>query len=176
MLEIFKPTWMVNSIYSVSPDQLKQHGIRAVFSDLDNTLIAWNNPDGTPELRQWLSDLRQAHIPLIVISNNSKKRVGKAVANLDLPFVSRSLKPLSFGITRARKKLGLKKSEVVMVGDQLLTDMLAANQAGVRSILVRPLINTDKWDTQINRFFERQVWKKLRQEDQNLTWQEDLND
>lgn len=176
MLEIFKPTWMVNSIYSVSPVQLKQHGIRAVFSDLDNTLIAWNNPDGTPELRQWLADLRQAHIPLIVISNNSKKRVGKAVTNLDLPFVSRSLKPLSFGITRARKKLGLKKSEVVMVGDQLLTDMVAANQAGVRSILVRPLINTDKWDTQINRFFERQVWKKLRKEDHNLTWQEDLND
>ena len=66
MLEIFKPTWMVNTIYSVSPAQLKEQGVRAVFSDLDNTLIAWNNPDGTPELKEWMDALREAHIPLIV--------------------------------------------------------------------------------------------------------------
>ena len=176
MLDKFKPTWMVKTIYAVSPDQLKERGIRAVFSDLDNTLIAWNNPDGTPELREWMSALKNAGIPLIVISNNSKNRVAKATKNLDLPFVSRSLKPLSFGINRARTKLGLKKSEVVMVGDQLMTDMIAANEAGVRSILVKPLLDTDKWDTRINRFFERIVWKKLKRKYPDLTWQEDLND
>ncbi len=167
---------MVNSIYSVSPAQLKEQGIRAVFSDLDNTLIAWNNPDGTPELKEWMNALHEANIPLIVISNNSKERVAKAVNNLDLPFVSRSLKPLSFGIERARKKLGLEKKEVVMVGDQLLTDIAAANQAGIRSILVQPLLNTDKWDTRINRFFERRVWKELMKKYPDLKWQEDLND
>lgn len=176
MLEIFKPTWMVNTIYSVSPAQLKAQGIRAVFSDLDNTLIAWNNPKGTPELKAWMQELQAANIPLIVISNNSKERVKKAVADLDLPFVSRSLKPLSFGIERAQKKLGLSKDEIVMVGDQLMTDVVAANQAGVRSILVRPLLDTDKWDTRINRFFERRVWKKLQKKYPQLTWQEDLND
>ena len=176
MLEIFKPTWMVNTIYSVSPTQLKEQRVRAVFSDLDNTLIAWNNPDGTPELKEWMDALQEAHIPLIVISNNSKERVGKAVNSLDLPFVSRSLKPLSFGIDRARKKLNLAKDEVVMVGDQLLTDVAAANQAGIRSILVRPLLNTDKWDTRINRFFERRVWKSLNKKYPDLKWQEDLND
>jgi HAD superfamily phosphatase (TIGR01668 family) len=167
---------MVNTIYSVSPAQLKEQGVRAVFSDLDNTLIAWNNPDGTPELKEWMDALQEAHIPLIVISNNSKERVGKAVNSLDLPFVSRSLKPLSFGIDRARKKLNLAKDEVVMVGDQLLTDVAAANQAGIRSILVRPLLNTDKWDTRINRFFERRVWKSLNKKYPDLKWQEDLND
>lgn len=176
MLDKFKPTWMVKTIYAVSPDQLKARGIRAVFSDLDNTLIAWNNPDGTPELREWMTSLKKAGIPLIVISNNSKNRVAKATKNLELPFVSRSLKPLSFGINRARTKLVLKKSEVVMVGDQLMTDMLAANEAGVRSILVRPLLNTDKWDTRINRFFERIVWQKLMKKYPELKWQEDLND
>lgn len=172
----FKPTWMVDTVYNISPTQLKEHGIKAVLSDLDNTLIAWNNPNGTPELRKWMADLHQAGIPLIVVSNNSAKRVSKALRNLNLPFVSRSLKPLSFGITTARKRLGLKKSEVVMVGDQLMTDMLAANTAGVRSILVKPLINTDKWDTQINRFFEKFVMKDLQKKYPNMKWQEDLND
>ena len=63
-----------------------------------------------------------------------------------------------------------------MVGDQLMTDMLAANTAGVRSILVKPLINTDKWDTQINRFFEKFVMKDLQKKYPNMKWQEDLND
>lgn len=176
MLAKFKPTWMVDTIYNVSPKQLKAAGIKAVFSDLDNTLIAWNNPNGTKELHDWLTELKEAGIPLIVISNNSAKRVAKAVKNLNLPFVARSLKPLSFGITKARIRLGLKRSEVVMVGDQLMTDMLAANEAGVRSILVQPLINTDKWNTRINRFFEGFVMKGLDKKYPDMKWQEELND
>lgn len=174
MLAKFKPTWMVKSIYAVSPQQLKQHGIRAVFSDLDNTLIAWNNPDGTPKLHRWMAELNQAGIPLIVISNNSKKRVAKAVASLGLPFIARSMKPFSFGITHARKKLGLKNREVVMVGDQLMTDIIAANQAGVYSILVKPLISTDKWITVPNRLLGRGVWQLLKKKYPNLKWEEKL--
>ena len=94
MLEMFKPTWMVERAYEISPAALKRQGIRAVFSDLDNTLIAWNNPNGTPELRAWMEELHQAGIPLIVVSNNSRVRIGKAVQKLDLPYVARSLKPL----------------------------------------------------------------------------------
>ncbi|MDM8266624.1 YqeG family HAD IIIA-type phosphatase [Limosilactobacillus pontis] len=174
MLEKFKPTWMVKNIYQVSPQELRAKGIRAVFSDLDNTLIAWNNPDGTPELRRWIDELHAAGIPLIVISNNSKQRVAKATASLDLPFISRALKPLSFGITRARRKLGLKKHEVVMVGDQLMTDVAAANQSGVYSILVKPLIDTDKWVTWPNRFMDNLVEEKLAKKYPKLKWQEGL--
>ena len=61
-----------------------------------------------------------------------------------------------------------------MVGDQLMTDMWAANNAHVRSILVKPLIETDKWDTRINRFFERFVMQRLRRVYPTMTWQEDL--
>ena len=176
MLEKFKPTWMVKTIYNVSPAQLKSAGIRAVFSDLDNTLIAWNNPNGTPELHQWMKELEDAGIPLIVISNNSASRVAKAVEALELPFVSRSLKPLSWGISNARKRLGLSKNEVVMVGDQLMTDVLASNNAGVRSILVKPLLDSDKWITIPNRLMGNAVMKELLDRYPNLKWQEDLHD
>lgn len=176
MLEKFKPTWMVKTIYNVPPVQLKEAGIRAVFSDLDNTLIAWNNPNGTVELHDWIRDLKEAGIPLIVISNNSSARVKKAVAALSLPYVSRSLKPLSWGINNARKRLGLTKDEVVMVGDQLMTDVLASNNAGIRSILVKPLIESDKWITVPNRLMGNAVMKKLEAAYPQLKWQEDLND
>ncbi|MFZ2353698.1 YqeG family HAD IIIA-type phosphatase [Paucilactobacillus nenjiangensis] len=176
MMKAFKPTWMVNTIYSISPSQLKSHGIRAVFTDLDNTLIAWNNPDGTPELKAWMQSLKDANIPLLVVSNNSHNRIERAVAKLELPFISRALKPLATGINRAMKKLELKPHEVVMVGDQLLTDIAASNQAGVYSILVKPLIDSDQWNTQINRFFEKYVMKQMLKENPTLSWQESLND
>lgn len=176
MIELFKPTWMVESAYNIDPQALQQHGIRAVFSDLDNTLTAWNNPNGTPEMRDWMQRLKSAGIPLIIISNNNAKRVAKAVESLGLPFMARSLKPLGFGITRAREKLGLKKDEVLMVGDQLMTDVAAANSAGVRSALVKPLVGTDKWVTRLNRLIEKPLMKQLKRRFPSaIEWQEKIN-
>ncbi|WP_421016596.1 YqeG family HAD IIIA-type phosphatase [Furfurilactobacillus cerevisiae] len=174
MIANFKPTWMISAIYNVSPEQLKSAGIRVILTDLDNTLIAWNNPDGTPQLRRWIQTMHANNIRIVVVSNNSAARISRAVTPLGLEFVSRSLKPLTRGIRQAQRRLSLSNSEVVMVGDQLMTDMWAANNAHVRSILVKPLIETDKWDTRINRFFERFVMQRLCRVYPTMTWQEDL--
>ena len=50
---------------------------------------------------------------------------------------------------------------VVMVGDQLMTDIRAAHRAGIRSILVKPLVEHDSIKTQINRARERRVMKQM---------------
>ena len=54
--------------------------------------------------------------------------------------------------------MGLKKDQVMMVGDQLITDIQAGNLAGVESVLVKPLVETDKWNTRINRFLEKFIF------------------
>lgn len=122
-----------------------------------------------------MDELHATGIPLIVISNNSADRVGRAVEKLNLPFVARSLKPLSWGINNARKRLGLNKHEVVMVGDQLMTDVMAAHRAGVRSVLVKPLISTDKWVTWPNRFMGNMIMKALQHKYEDMKWQEELH-
>ena len=174
MMKAFKPTWMVNTIYSISPSQLKSHGIRAVFTDLDNTLIAWNNPDGTPEMRQWLHDLRDGGIRVIVVSNNSPKRVKRAVEKFDIDYEAWSLKPFTFGIDRALKRFHYEKNEVVMVGDQLMTDIRAAHRAGIRSILVKPLVQHDSIKTQINRARERRVMRKITEKYGPITYKKGI--
>ena len=42
MFSKYKPTWMIDAIYKITPAQLKKLGIKAVLTDLDNTLIGWN--------------------------------------------------------------------------------------------------------------------------------------
>ncbi|AVK62393.1 YqeG family HAD IIIA-type phosphatase [Lactobacillus sp. CBA3605] len=174
MIKQFKPTWMIPAIYNITPAQLRDKGIKAVFTDLDNTLIAWDNPDGTPELKKWLHALQDAGIPLVVVSNNSEARIAKAVSALELPFVSRALKPLPIGIQKARRQLGLRRTEVIMVGDQYITDMWASHVAGVASVLVQPIVKTDAWNTRINRFFERFIKARLAHRYPELHFQEEL--
>ncbi|CAI2590224.1 Pyrophosphatase PpaX [Apilactobacillus kunkeei] len=176
MISKFKPTWMIPVVYNISPSKLKDMGIKAVFSDLDNTLIPWNNPDGTPQLREWISELKKNNIELIVISNNKHSRVQRALRSLKLNFISRSLKPLPRGINKALRVYHLHHKEVIMCGDQLLTDVWASNNANVRSVLVKPLIESDAWNTKPNRFLEKLIWKKLRHKYDDLDWQEDIND
>ncbi|QIL51008.1 YqeG family HAD IIIA-type phosphatase [Weissella coleopterorum] len=171
----FTPTWMVEAIYYLTPVELQEHGIKAILTDLDNTLIAWNNPDGTEQLHQWLQSMEKAGIPVMIVSNNSSDRIERVAKPLALPFVGRSLKPLTKGLKVAMQKLNLNDNEVVMVGDQLLTDIWAANNFGVRSILVQPLIETDQWNTKINRFFEKGVKKNMLKQNPDLQWRKNLD-
>ena len=172
MLDWFKPTWLVGTIYHVSPARLKRQGIQAVFADLDNTLLAWNHAQGTTRLKSLVRRFRAQRIRLVVISNNTTKRVSRALAGLDLDYISWSFKPLPWGIERALRRYHLHRQQVVMVGDQLLTDVWAANNAHVRSMWVQPLVNTDKWDTRINRFFERRIKVRLERKYNLSHWQE----
>ncbi|HEM2826586.1 TPA: YqeG family HAD IIIA-type phosphatase [Streptococcus suis] len=160
-LENYMPDFALEKAYDVTVDSLKKHGIKVVFVDLDNTLIAWNNPDGTPEMRQWLHDLRDAGIPVVVVSNNKYERVKRAVEKFGIEFEAFALKPFTFGINRALKRFHVQPHEVVMIGDQLMTDIRAAKRAGLKSVLVKPLIRTDSINTQINRWRERRTMKKI---------------
>ena len=160
-VEQYMPDFALEKVYDLTVESLNREGIKAVFVDLDNTLIAWNNPDGTPEMRQWLQELSAAGIRVVVVSNNNHERVKKAVDKFGIDFESRAMKPFTLGIDRALKRFGVPKNEVVMVGDQLMTDIRAAKRAGIRSILVKPLVVSDAWVTQFNRWRERRMLKKI---------------
>ena len=44
-IDDYRPTFVVEAVYDLRADDLLRRGIHAVLVDLDNTLIAWNNPD-----------------------------------------------------------------------------------------------------------------------------------
>lgn len=175
MLDAFKPTWMVESLYHISPEKLKKNGIDTILTDLDNTLIPWNNSIGTKKIVDWITFMRKVGINVIVVSNNNPKRVGIAVAELDIPFVAHALKPLNRGIKQSLKRFNLNPKHVVMVGDQLMTDVWAANNCHIKSIWVKPLVETDMFPTKINRFLESVVYKMLKKKYPNLNWKEDID-
>ena len=176
MIKWLKPTWMVKSIYSITPAQLEKNNIKAVLTDLDNTLIAWNDPEATEESILWIENMKKNGIPVIILSNNSDKRVKVVAEHLGLDYIPRSLKPSRRGLRLAQEKLGLPKEQILMVGDQVMTDVLASNRFGVRNVLVKPILASDAWNTKLNRFIELNVMKALIQSNPNIKWGDSLEE
>ncbi|MEX2803691.1 YqeG family HAD IIIA-type phosphatase [Streptococcus sp. H31] len=173
-IDDYRPTFAVGAVYDLKAEDLLRQGIHAILVDLDNTLIAWNNPDGTQEVRAWLDEMTMADISVVVISNNSHSRVERAVAHFGVDFVSRAMKPFARGINAAIERYGFNRDEVVMVGDQLMTDIRASHRAGIRSVLVKPLVRTDAWNTKFNRWRERRVWAKLEEKYGKIEYQKGI--
>lgn len=170
LLNYFKPTWMVESIYQLTPEQLRKRGVQGIVTDLDNTLIAWDNLDGTPEMAAWVATMNQANFPIIIVSNNSKKRVERVANNYNIKYFSMAQKPSRRGLRKAIRLLNVPEKNVVMIGDQLMTDVLAANRLGIRSILVKPIITSDGTLTQINRRIEQVIFKRVLIKNPELKW------
>lgn len=149
---------MIEQITQIAPEEFTAAGIKVILSDLDNTLIPWNQKDRqNAQLANWLKALTAHGIQLVIVSNNNEERVSRAVAGLPIKIVARALKPLPFALRKYLKFNSYRKQEVVMVGDQLMTDVLAGNLAGVQTILVKPLVATDSKKTRINRMIERPI-------------------
>ena len=157
MLKLFLPSEHVKSIFDIDPEKLKEKGIKGVITDLDNTLVEWDRPTATPELIIWFDKLRANGILVTILSNNNEKRVRSFSDPLQIPFIHQARKPMARAFHKARKTMGLKLEETVVVGDQLLTDVLGGNRGGFHTILVVPVAQTDEFRTKINRYFERKI-------------------
>ncbi|GGE43331.1 hypothetical protein GCM10011391_22680 [Pullulanibacillus camelliae] len=162
MLEKFLPNQHVKNIFEITPEILQEHGIKGVVTDLDNTLVAWDVPQATPELALWFKSMQAAGISVTIVSNNHEQRVRAFSEPLGIPFISKARKPLTRAFQKAIREMGLTKETVVVVGDQLLTDVLGGRRLGVHTILVVPVAQSDGWATRFNRRIERLILAKLR--------------
>ena len=162
LIKQFLPDRHVKSILDINPEDLKQHQLKGIITDLDNTLVAWYEPSATPNLIKWFKSMEEAGILVTVVSNNSENRVRSFCEPLNIPFISRARKPLTRAFQRAIREMGLAKKDVVVVGDQIMTDVWGAKRLGVHTILVVPVALTDGLMTKVNRRIERMILSKLR--------------
>jgi uncharacterized protein len=171
MLKKFLPNEHVKSIFDIKPEKLKAQGIKGIITDLDNTLVAWDVADATPEVTEWFREMRAYDIKITIISNNNEQRVKLFSEPLDIPFVYSARKPLGRAFKQAVKQMKLEKDEIVMIGDQLLTDVLGGNLAGFYTIVVVPIVKTDGKITKFNRMIERRILNYFRRKGK-ITWEE----
>jgi HAD superfamily phosphatase (TIGR01668 family) len=156
------PDHFVDSVYHLDLAELKFRGVKGIITDLDNTLIEWDRPAATPQLIEWLQSLKQHGFEVIVVSNNNHVRVAAFCKPLGIPYIHAARKPRRAPFREAVKQLNLEGKDIVVIGDQLFTDVLGGNRQGLYTILVVPVSQTDGFFTRINRRLERMAlfWMK----------------
>ena len=156
---MFKPNLYKLKVTDIKPSELKKLGVNTLFLDVDNTLSTHHGFELADGLLEWLKQIKDKGIKLILVSNSKQSRVEPFAKSIDLPFVSLSLKPLSKGFNPAKKRLGVKKKNICVVGDQLFTDVLGAKLYGVKVILLKPILLEDKLGFKIKRYLEKIIFK-----------------
>ena len=151
---LFKPNFKFQRITDIDCNFLNQNNIKALILDVDNTLSTHHGMQLTEGLTEWLAKMQNCGIRLIILSNSKEERVKPFAKKLGLDYISLGLKPLPFKFFTSLKKLGVKRGQAAVVGDQLFTDSLGAHLSGIRSIILDPILLEDLWGFKFKRRLE----------------------
>lgn len=166
----FKPTWCVKDICDIPAQWLKDQGIRCVCVDLDNTLIPWDSDQVSQSVMMWLEQLKEADLSVVIVSNNTRKRVESMSELLGCVCVANARKPFNTGFKQVlARQSDISTASFVMIGDQLFTDILGGYLNGFKTILVKPIGESDRFATRMTRYIERRVLRHM-QKKYNLEW------
>ena len=148
------PDYKFNKLTDISTGFLTKNRISLLLLDLDNTIAPYGQTEPSAELIAWVIRMRSFGITLRIVSNSKKTERVSAFANaLYAPYIHRAKKPSPRKIRELLEQLEIKPANVALVGDQIYTDVLAANGAGVVSIVVKPIKFTNVF-LAIRYFFE----------------------
>ena len=133
------PDAVFEHYYDVTPQYLESQGVHALIIDIDNTLAPYEVAEPDERLVLWFGSLKENGIRAALISNNCKERVELFNKGLGIPAFPKSGKPGGKNLRRAMVIMESDKKNTAVLGDQLLTDVLAGKHLGLRAILVPPI-------------------------------------
>ena len=157
--KIFIPKKYIKDIFNINYEKLKKDGYKILIFDLDNTIGNIKEKKCDKETIKLLNSLNK-DFKVIIASNSGKKRVDTFCEGLDCLKIHFSLKPTGKIIRKIKKKYKIDESKMVIIGDQLLTDVFLGNRYKLLTILVDKKGKEDLKITKINRNFEQRIKKK----------------
>ena len=168
-LKFLTPKTQLESAFEITPAWLEMRGLKGLALDIDNTLAPTHLAGDETQIRAWLEPLIQAQIPIRIISNGHPQRILEFCELFKLEYVDllnskMAAKPIPSAYARASREMNLKPFEVAMVGDQIFTDVLGANLAGMYSVLVKPLSEKSMTHTKLIRKLEQLILARLERE------------
>lgn len=131
-----KPCFNLKTIYEIDLDLLKSQGVKAVFFDLDSTIMVSKSGKYAPETLEWLERVKKDFYVAVISNNKNPRYIKKVEEASDFDVVSDAKKPSTKAMKALMNKHGFSPKEVVMVGDRPLTDILVGKLLGTRTILV----------------------------------------
>lgn len=162
----FVPEYYFKTFNEASADFLTSIGVKGIVLDVDNTLEPYENPLPGDHVVAWLESLKAEGISAAIVSNNGGKRINLFNSVLGLPAYYKAKKPFKKNVLNAMRDMGTDKSNTILMGDQVFTDVLAAHNTGIKAILVPPIKDKKDVFTKFKRLLEKPILKKYRKKNQ----------
>ncbi|MCF0142886.1 MAG: HAD-IIIA family hydrolase [Parasporobacterium sp.] len=156
MFEKFYPKEYLSSAYCIDYEYFYSSGYRGILFDIDNTLVKHDAPADERSI-ELFDKLRAMGFSTCLISNNYDKRTAPFAEAVSSSFLSRCHKPSPEGYLKACEIMGTDSTNTLMVGDQVFTDIWGANNAGIYSVLTKPIDKDPLFKIKLKRVGEKIV-------------------
>lgn len=160
MKKLFSPGLYELSIYDIDLDLLKKEGIKGFIFDVDNTIVPYDTPLPDEKIKKWFKKIEKMGFVSYIASNNKKGRVERFAKELGIGYMPKAKKPLTKNLKKICENMGIKPNETAMVGDQLFTDMLGGNLAGMFTVLIEQISLVEGRFIKFKRIFEKMILPK----------------
>ena len=131
----FLPGMMTPELTDLTPEFLLAHGIKLLMMDFDNTIVPYTTDVPTEKMRAWLEAMNASPVKIAIVSNSKNDRLIRFWEAYHLDYIMRA----------CMGRFGFTPEQSAIVGDQIFTDTLAGNLAGVTPILVKAIDNHTFW-------------------------------
>ncbi len=164
-MALFRPKEILDIFTDLDMDRYIQMGFDTVLLDIDNTIAVPNTGGCDERAAQFIRKLQEKGFRVVIFSNNTEDRVKMFIGDIGVDYHHLALKPLPFSYRAVCRRMGTKPERTLVLGDQLLTDILGANLSGCYGIYCRQLQEQDSAWTGFNRRFEKLIWRYLLHEE-----------
>lgn len=168
VLRNFYPKYTFEKVEDIPYELISRDGIRLILMDMDNTLID-SNCEFSKELKKWVRNIKNKGVQLYIVSNSfSEKKVKKISKELGVKYFYKASKPS----TKAFKKVcdnfpDISKKEILMIGDQLFTDIWGGNRFNINTVLVKRINKKENLVSKIKRPIERLILNHYYKKEEN---------
>ncbi len=151
----FIPDYSFKKLTDITVEFLSENNIKLLMLDMDNTIAPYDMAVPGVKLLEWSESIKAAGIEIFIVSNSKRTgRTEKFAQKMNVGFIKSARKPSPNAIYKVMGIKSLNPDECALVGDQIFTDTIAANMAGVMSVIVYPIKFT-------NIFLRLRYWAEI---------------
>lgn len=143
LLRRYMPDALSESVYDINYKNLYDVGYRGLIFDIDGTLVP-HGADTTEKVDALFTEIHNIGFKTLLLSNNSEARISDFNRHIQTQFIPMADKPDVRNFHKAVERLDLPKDQIIVIGDQLFTDIDGANKCGLANILVKFLMHEDE--------------------------------
>lgn len=168
LLKNFYPEYVFEKVEDIPYELLNKEGIKLVLMDMDNTLID-SKGMYSKELKKWIKNIKSKGIQLYIFSNSfSTKTVKRISKELGVRYFYKASKPSIKGFKKVCDNFpDINKNEILMIGDQLFTDILGGNRFNIRTVLVKRINKNELFISKIKRPIENLILNHYYKKEEN---------